>query len=552
MTKRKIFLFLITFLIVYNLLLVKYVFALPYKPGETLNPSCRPTEINCTVKFFWSSTSSGIYFLDGNVGIGVDNPQTRLDISGNIRTNDLFINSLATETGIYWQSPNANLRIYEDKDLPNWTLLRSDRNNKIGFVVDPDVIGLSIIRTILHGTTQTAVGIGINNPGEKLTVAGNILVLPYRGWQRNGDTAKISIGDGFNYISSVFGRGLVLGSWGNITFKDHTGEIIPGQGKNLMTITSEGKVGIGITNPQADLHIETPNTPDSFQLGESESLRIRIQNYFLDEGPYNDAVIIEKTDDDITVEGGIVFGFSTSTYNDTLMTSPFWAKGFQSVMTIRGTGNVGIGTEKPKWKLEVKGMINASDDGVSTKVIEGPVSDQSFYGQSHNGLIGIDSKNGRIYFRANNKWHYVSKTGGFQIPVEETEGLNIDDFVIGKIDEKMSDGAFHGIWVSLTKALEKIGLIIKNGVAYFKELFVDKLTTKQLCSQTGKCIEVSDELINKLIQDYNLSSNNYSSDNNENRTTINDLNKNLDNEQNQDFNSLTTTDNSNLTIDGIR
>ncbi len=159
---------------------------------------------------------------------------------------------------------------------------------------------------------------------------------------------------------------------------------------------------------------------------------------------------------------------------------------------------------KTRWKLEVKGMVNASDDGVSTKVIEGPVSDQSFRGQPHNGLIGIDSKNGRIYFRDNDKWHYVSKTGGFQIPVEEVEGINIDDFVVGRIDETMSDGALHGIWVSLAKALEKLGLTIKNGIAYFKELFVDKLTTKQLCSQSGKCIEVSDELINRLVQDYNL------------------------------------------------
>ncbi len=294
MIKGKILLFLAVFFFIVNLSLGKSAFALPYKPGETLNPSCRPTEANCTVRFFWSATSTGIYHLDGNVGIGIDNPQVKLDVGGRVRANDLFVNSVATETGIYWQSKNANLRIYEDQDKPGWTLLRSDKNNKIGFVVDPDVIGLSITRKILHGATQTVVGIGTTNPGEKLTVAGNVLVLPYNGWQNNGDTAKISIGDGFNYISSVFGKGLILGTWGNITFKDHTGESVPGSGKELMTITSDGKVGIGIANPQADLHIERPGQPDSFQLGGAESLRIRVQNYFLDEGPNYDAAIIEK------------------------------------------------------------------------------------------------------------------------------------------------------------------------------------------------------------------------------------------------------------------
>lgn len=532
----KKFLFFLNVLIF--LLISSFVFALPYKPGETLNPICRPSDKDCTVKIFWQSTSSGIYHEEGNVGIGTKNPQYKFDVAGSGRLNNLIINSIATETGLYWESKNANLRIYEDQDLPNWSLIRSDKNSKIGLVVDPDVIGLSIVKKVLHGATQTVVGIGTTNPGEKLTVAGNVLVLPYGTWNKNGDTAKISIGDGFNYISSVFGKGLILGSWGNITFKDHTGETVPGEGRELMTITSDGKVGIGVANPQADLHIERPNAPDSFQLGGAESLRIRVQNYFLDEGPSYDAVIIEKTDDDPTVEGGIIFGFSTSTYFDTSATSSEWAKGFQSVMTIRGTGNVGIGIEKPKWKVEVKGMVNASDDGISTKVIEGPVSDQGFRGQPHNGLIGIDSKNGRIYFRANDKWHYVSKTGGFQIPVEEIEGINIDDFVVGKIDEAMSDGALHGIWVSLTKALEKLGLVIKNGIAYFKELFVDKLTTKQLCSQNGKCIEVSDELINKLIQNYNLP---YL---NNNESAVN----NSGNYQSQDFNSSTIVSSSEANI----
>lgn len=538
MKKKRIFLNLIIFLLIFYLFLAKNTFALPYKPGETLNPACRPTEVNCTVKLFWSATSSDIYYLDGKVGIGVDSPQDKLDVSGKIRANDLFINSLATETGIYWQTKNANLRIYEDEDKPGWSLLRSDKNNKIGFVVEPDIVGLSILRKYLHGATQTVVGIGTMNPGEKLTVAGNVLVLPDKGWQRNNDTAKISIGDGFNYISSVFGKGLILGSWEKIIFKNHMGEATPGEGKELITITSDGKVGIGVTEPKADLHIERHNKPDTFQLGDAESLRIRVQNYFLDEGPAYDAVIIEKTDDDPVVEGGIVFGFSTSSQFDTPIDSPEWAKNFQSVMTMRGNGNIGIGAEKPNWKLEVKGMINASTDGLSTKVIAGPVSDQSFLGEPHNGLIGIDSQNERIYFRANDKWHYISKTGGFQIPIEEVDGINLDDFVVGKIDKTMSDGALHGVWVTLVKALEKLGFIIKNGVAYFKELFVEKLTTRQLCSQSGRCIEVSDELINKLIVNYNLPGSNNILNLNDNSNKINDLSVTT---TEQNFNSSSPT-----------
>ncbi|GIW66664.1 MAG: hypothetical protein KatS3mg095_0562 [Candidatus Parcubacteria bacterium] len=500
--------FRINVFIILVLFLGSFVFALPYKPGETLNPNCRPAETNCTVNFFWSATTTGIYYLDGNVGIGVNNPENKLDVMGRVRVNDLVINSIATESGIYWQSKNSNLRIYEDYDLPGWSLFRSDKNRKIGFVVEPDVIGLSILNKYLHGATRTVVGIGTKDPGEKLTVVGNVLVLPYSGsWQKDGDSTKISLGDGFNYVSSVFGKGLILGSWGNIIFKDHTGEKTPGEGKELMRITSDGKVGIGTNNPNASLHIEVPGQPDSFQLGDSEALRITTKNYFTSEGPSVDAVVIEKTDDDPIVEGGIVFGFSTSSGYDTPITSSTWAKGFYSVMTLRGNGNIGIGVEQPRWKLEVKGMINASDDGISTKVINGPVSDQNFYGQPHNGLIGIDAKNGRLYFRANDKWHYISKTGGFQVPNEEVGEMKLGDFVLGLLDQEMSDGALHGIWVTLKDALAKLGILVKDNFIAIKELFVDKLVTREICSQNGKCLEINDELIENLSKNHSPNSN---------------------------------------------
>jgi len=283
----------------------------------------------------------------------------------------------------------------------------------------------------------------------------------------------------------------------------------------------------------------------------SEGLRIRHFNYFQD-GIYNDALIIEKTDDDSTVEGGMIFGFSTSRGSDIEENDERWATNFLPVMTLRqdrdGKGKIGIGTDYPDWTLDVKGMINSSFDGISTKVVDGPINDSVFIGEPHNGLLAIDSKNGRLYFKANNVWHYIAKTGGFQIPAEEAQDLKINDLVIGKIDSEMSDGAKHGLWVKLTDALTNL---FENTLIKFKEIVAGKVTTNEICSLDGRCIKVDEILIrsggnlNSLFINSNFSENSSKIDNNS-ESNKNDSFSTSDGENKEDNENLLKTDNQNL------
>lgn len=94
-------------------------------------------------------------------------------------------------------------------------------------------------------------------------------------------------------------------------------------------------------------------------------------------------------------------------------------------------------------------MFNSSIDGISTKVVAGAVGDGSFSANALNGLLAIDSTNGRIYFRYNAAWHYVAQTAGVQIPKEEIRGLKIGDQVVALIDKKLPDGALHARWVKM-------------------------------------------------------------------------------------------------------
>jgi hypothetical protein len=109
------------------------------------------------------------------------------------------------------------------------------------------------------------------------------------------------------------------------------------------------------------------------------------------------------------------------------------------------------------------GQVQATSDGVATRVVAGTVSDANFTVDT-NGLLAIDSSNGRLYFRYGGGWHYCAQDAGFQIPADETEGLSVGDIVIGKVNEKLNDGALHARYIKLEDALKELGIYSEKEV----------------------------------------------------------------------------------------
>ena len=155
--------------------------------------------------------------------------------------------------------------------------------------------------------------------------------------------------------------------------------------------------------------------------------------------------------------------FKTTVTGDTVARFEFRADG----RLHWGSGAAGYDVEL--WR-KVAGQLGTNDqidaqDGLVTKTNAGALDDGDFNVDS-NGLLAIDSTNGRIYFRYLGAWHYVDQTAGFQINADNAYDALIGpeakfekgDIVIGVIDGFMEDGAPHAEYTTLKTALERLGI----------------------------------------------------------------------------------------------
>jgi len=162
---------------------------------------------------------------------------------------------------------------------------------------------------------------------ERDEVTGVVTEVPVTNVVKNEDTGEYEIR---NHISTVFDQDIVV----------------------------EGKT---IFSSESPLQIE-----DSLLIGggtDFERARISMSdqgdNYFSNidgDSDTFDALIIEKTDDDTTVEGGIVLGFSRSAVDNVTVADEAsgWAIDHFPVLVLRGNGRAGIGTREPEALLHLQ------------------------------------------------------------------------------------------------------------------------------------------------------------------------------------------------------
>jgi hypothetical protein len=285
---------------------------------------------------------SGDYFYTtASVGIGTTSPDHKLTVytdatSGvelvgqdggnqNSDSSKIIFNGHAQDNGPFIQAINTSA--YGIK--------------RLGFFANRTASDYTTLPTESMSITNTGnVGIGTTSPGGRLELNGS-----GQSWTT---APAIRMWDSYN------SKGWLVGNVNNITAGDFYIRTLPGEDTNPGASNSEftikhatGNVGIGTTSPGNKLHV----SGDVIRVVNSTWSGIEAHNT---NGTWESFVGTES-------------GGGGNRYNSASSRHTFYNNS-NAVMTINSSGNVGIGTTSPAYKLDVNGNVGIAGDLEFTKV----------------------------------------------------------------------------------------------------------------------------------------------------------------------------------------
>jgi hypothetical protein len=281
------------------------------------------------------STGAGILALNGsgtgNVGIGTTTPGDLLEIVG------------ATQAALRITSGNAPyLRLYSSgtasADVRNWTISANeiqygdfDIRQSTTRGGNPQSTGASRFHIDFNGN----VGIGTTTPGAKLEVLGGALRI-YDNSIPGGTIEFKRTSD--NWTPGIIAMTHTGSYGGDLAFNLHPNDsTVATAPATVMMLKSSGNVGIGTTAPGAKLQVGGGLTSET-------SNSIFVTAYSTDNSAYySGRIMYELTDGGgLSAERKLHLGAFADATN----------------VTILGSGNVGIGTTAPGYKLDVAANVD--------------------------------------------------------------------------------------------------------------------------------------------------------------------------------------------------
>jgi len=374
--------------------------------------------------YMWTRDNTDLYYMDGDVGIGVSSPAFKLDVAGAIQTTGslrittanpgvIFKETDITDKNWDIQVNNGNLKFYEVNDARSvfneHVTFGTGGNVGIGFT-SPQAAPLATTKLSVNGNTYVGgtLGVGTTDPATVVDITkvtpSVTTFYPYLQLSQRGTVADSKTGISFRNTQYDWDLGKIAterqgssNSFDMVLYSSNTGTYNEG-----LRIDHTGNIGIGTSTPNAKLDVQGTQ--------------------------------------------GQLFSVTDNLSGDIFSVADISGVPIMNVNS-NGTsyfdGNVGIGTTSPDSKLDVKGPSATPADGNQTLSITNSTGGtQLNLGTAENSYGWIEAREGstlRNLLINPNGGNVGIGTTSPNTPLEVTGGISTtsSDFVIASTGERL-------------------------------------------------------------------------------------------------------------------
>jgi hypothetical protein len=305
------------------------------------------------------------------------------------------------------------------------------------------------------------VGIGTSSPSSLIHASGSSLALTLQDTRGTGNTHKLR-------STGTNGQSLQLDAAQDFYINADTLIFRSSSETERARLTSDGRLGIGTTSPDSNLHVKGTTDLLSLEGTYASDRSATTQLSFRDNANVTGAIYTEFDGSQVSMRFGSLYnsGYNTNTR-----------------MIIRGNGNVGIGTDSPSYPM----TIHKTGDGIKFEVSDTVDANYRIQVSGSNIITGPSTSSAYVFQTGNTERVRITSAGLVGIGTSSPDGkLHIDgasDTVTGLVFEAGVTGDNKFIDFQNTSGDKRMGVEYDNNNVRLS--IVDRSENKLLTIKEG-------------------------------------------------------------------